>query len=945
MKLRVILFSFFLVSVSISFSQKPALDHSLYDSWESVGTQMISNDGKWIGFSINPQEGDRELFLYATDDDTRLNFQRGEKLTFTDDSRFAVFTIRPFYRDIKAVRDKKMKKEELPKDTLVIVDLHTREVTRIADIQSHQISEKESAILVYHVTPPEDEDKNRRKSKDHEPAPLYMTDLTTGNQFTYENVIKYTLSKRGNSLAIVTQDPQPEEQKDQKDDNQDNDQNEKQSKNHPLNTIQWIETSTGTDRTLISEEGDFTRFHFDDSGEKLIFVGTTSPKDDLSPAYQLYYFDTDREVVINNENNHLPEDWIISPHRTPRFSKDGNQLYFGIAPAPIPKDTSLNINDHAIVDIWSYKDDYLQSIQLNRLKRDLEKSYLAVSSVQTPDQFQPLGDEELENITLIDEGNADFVMTYSNTDSRLATQWLGSDRRDYYLIDNKTGQKTQFTDDLFGYASASPSGKYILYFDREKGNWYSFDTRTQSTKRLDDDIPVSLTDELWDLPDAPRAYGIAAWTDDDRSVLIKDRYDLWEIFPDGSQSPRNITRGMGRKNKITFETFHLDRDQKTLDRNTPILLSAFDHTSKQQGLFRMTIADDAEPEKIFMEDIWGIRSLQKAKNAEKYIYTKESYVKSPDLYVSEDFTEEKQLTKTNLQQENYNWGTAELVRWSSSTNQEAAGILYKPEDFDPNKKYPMIVYFYERLSDGLNRYIPPTPTPSRLNISFFVSNGYLVFAPDIAYTIGYPGRSAEEYVNSGVEYLKKNQWVDGEKIGIQGQSWGGYQVAHLITRTDMYAAAWSGAPVVNMTSAYGGIRWATGMNRQFQYEKTQSRIGKTLWEDLDLYIENSPLFHLDKVNTPVVIMANDDDGAVPWWQGIEMFTALRRLGKPSWMLNYNNDAHNLVKRQNRKDIQIRQQQFFDHYLKGAKAPAWMTQGIPATMKGKTWGFELTDEEP
>ena len=256
-----------------------------------------------------------------------------------------------------------------------------------------------------------------------------------------------------------------------------------------------------------------------------------------------------------------------------------------------------------------------------------------------------------------------------------------------------------------------------------------------------------------------------------------------------------------------------------------------------------------------------------------------------------------------------------------------------------------VVYFYEKNNEELHRYEAPAPTPSRLNIPYFTSNDYIVFVPDIAYKDGHPGKSAEEYINSGVKHLvKQNKWINADKIGIQGQSWGGYQVTHLITRTNMYAAAWAGAPVSNMTSAYGGIRWGTGMTRQFQYEKTQSRIGKTLWEDLDLYIQNSPIFYFDKVNTPVAVMHNDNDGAVPWYQGIEMYTALRRLNKPVWMLNYNNDEHNLMKRQNRKDIQIRQQQFFDYYLKDAKAPIWMTKGVPATSKGLEWGFELTDDK-
>lgn len=258
--------------------------------------------------------------------------------------------------------------------------------------------------------------------------------------------------------------------------------------------------------------------------------------------------------------------------------------------------------------------------------------------------------------------------------------------------------------------------------------------------------------------------------------------------------------------------------------------------------------------------------LTKAKHADDFIYTKSSYAKSPDVYVSSNLKKETQLSNINPQQPDYNWGTAELVSWTTPKGYKSKGILYKPEDFDPNKKYPMIVYFYEKLSDGLYNYIPPAPTPSRLNISFFVSRGYLVFAPDISYENGYPGPSAVEFINSGVEALKKNSWVDGAHIGIQGQSWGGYQVAYLITQTNMYAAAWAGAPVANMTSAYGGIRWESGVSREFQYEHTQSRIGATLWDKPELYIQNSPLFQLPKVNTPVVIMSNDADGAVPWYQ-------------------------------------------------------------------------------
>jgi dipeptidyl aminopeptidase/acylaminoacyl peptidase len=229
-----------------------------------------------------------------------------------------------------------------------------------------------------------------------------------------------------------------------------------------------------------------------------------------------------------------------------------------------------------------------------------------------------------------------------------------------------------------------------------------------------------------------------------------------------------------------------------------------------------------------------------------------------------------------------------------------------------------------------------------LNIPFYVSRGYIVVTPDIHYTKGHPAKDAYNAVVSAAQALAKKKWIDAKNIGIQGQSWGGIQVAQLITMTDMFKAAWAGAPVANMTSAYGGIRWESGVTRQFQYEKTQSRIGATLWERPDLYIENSPLFHVPKVKTPLVIMANDADGAVPWYQGIELFTAMRRLGKQVWMLNYNGEAHNLVERKNRKDIQVREQQYFDWLLKGAKPAKWITEGVPAVKKGKDWGLEIVD---
>lgn len=965
MKLKSLVYILFLVH-SFIFGQKKPLDHSVYDNWQNIGARKISNNGKWIGYSVDVQEGDSNLFLYSSSDKSTKKFSRATKMEFTNDSRFAVFQIRPLYKDIKAVKDKKLKQNKLTKDTLAIVDFATGKTEKIPNVKRFRIPEKGDSYIAYLLenlkdkssedsSAKEDGEDNNDEDKNAKPLQLVVRNLLDGKSTTYENVYRYEFSKNGKQLVFVTQKPEEKPSKDKKEkkDSLAAKSEEKKvtdkskPKKYALQTVQVVNLKTGKVEKISEMEGDFSQLSFDEEGDQLAFVGTSSAQNDLVKLYDLYYFNfkANKKETIRNDHAQMKKNWVVSENRFPKFSKNGKQLYFGVAPKPIAKDTAMIMNDHAIVDVWNYKDDYLQTIQLKELRNDLKKSYAAVLHTDKPNVFVNIDGEDLDTLQWVNEGNAAYVLGMSSKNNRISSQWEGSTKKSYFVIDNKTGERTEFIKNLNGSVTVSPLGNYIVIFDREKAMWLSYNVKTKQTVPLNSSLNVSFVDEEFDMPDFPYAYGIASWTDNDESVIIKDRYDLWEFFLNGSKKPKNITNSFGRKNKITFDTYDLDKDVKSVNRKSKIYLSAFNNITKANGIFSTSIHSASDPVKIQMENVWGYRSLQKAKNSEDYILVKESYTDSPDIFVSSNFINQQKLSETNPQQKQYNWGTDELVQWITPKGNPSTGILYKPENFDANKKYPMIVYFYEKLSDNLNRYVAPAPTPSRLNISYFVSNGYLVFTPDISYKEGFPGESAMEYINSGVEKLKENSWVDGSKIGIQGQSWGGYQVAYLIAHTNMYAAAWSGAPVVNMTSAYGGIRWSSGMNRQFQYEKSQSRLGKNLWEAPDLYIKNSPLFVMDKVSTPVVIMSNDRDGAVPWYQGIEMFTALRRLSKPVWLLNYNGDDHNLIKRQNRKDIQIREQQFFDYYLKGAKAPVWMTKGIPATQKGKDWGFELTDEKP
>jgi len=933
---RIFALLLFFCTAHTAWAQKKPLNHDVYDGWETISASAISDDGRFIYYVVSPQAGDGRLVVTTPENQQIGRIERASNARFSPNGEYIVAHIEPLYEETRQAKIKKKKADEMPKDSLAIFTLETAALQKIPFVKSYKMPEESGEYIAYITESPvvqtdtasansSDAEKPARKK----PQPvLHIRHLPSGADTTVERVDDYEFSADGKALVYVRK------------------AEEKDSVGADAG-IYYYDLAARQSRHISSGRGDYKNITFDDAATQLAFTADKGPGKSLQKAFKLYYFapGQDSAIVISSRTtNGMPEGWHVSGDGDIRFSKNGEKLFFGIAPVPRVKDTTLVEFEHANVDIWHWKDDYLQTQQLVNLKREQNRSYLAVTYPRQGRSVIPLADEQLRDTRLTKDADNIYVLATTDEGRRIETQWRTGAFQDIYAVSTIDGSRKKVAEQVRGRVSISPSGNYIIWFNREDGNWYSHDIQAGKTAHLNADLPVSFADEDNDVPDDPDDYGIAGWSEDDEEVFIYDKYDIWAFHPDGSDR-RLVTNGAGRSSQITFRYEDMEERRSArqwraagiIDTKEPLILSAFNHITKERGWFRTDGDRSRDPKEMVMGP-HRYQQARRASGARTYIYTKENYVSPPDIYVSANFVKETKLSSINPQQQQYNWGTAELVRWTTPNGHAAEGILYKPEDFDPAKKYPVISYFYEKLSDGLYNYIPPAPTPSRLNISFFVSNGYIVFAPDIHYEIGHPGRSAEEYVNSGMEELKKQPWVDGDKLGIQGQSWGGYQVAHLITRTDMYAAAWAGAPVVNMTSAYGGIRWQSGMSRQFQYERTQSRIGATLWENPELYIENSPLFHLPNVTTPVVIMHNDADGAVPWYQGIEMFTALRRLQKPVWFLNYNGEAHNLMHRQNRKDIQRRELEFFDHFLKGKPAAPWIEHGVPAIHKGIDWGF-------
>jgi dipeptidyl aminopeptidase/acylaminoacyl peptidase len=681
----------------------------------------------------------------------------------------------------------------------------------------------------------------------------------------------------------------------------------------------------------------YAKLSFSESGERFAFVvdsDTTKVQIRPNEIYTWHEGSTSVNKLLDNTNT--PDGYLVSSDGDVTFSEDETKLYFGLRLPPVIKDTTLLKDEIVNVEVWTYNEPRLYTVQELQVKNDTIKSFKTVYNFKLDKLFQ-IGEKDFPNVELTDKGNAQMALVNTTTPYELESQWTGRRLKDYALINTNTGAKKLVLKKTPN-ADLSPKAHYVFGYNEIDTTWFAYNIKTETYKELTKG--KGFYNELNDSPNYPRSYGSAGWLENDKDILLYDRYDIWKFNPDTGVGT-NLTNG--RSNKTVYRYIKLDEDAINISSKSKWLLSTFNETSKSAGFVEFDPKNNTIKELEFGPYVYSRPT--KAKLSNKLIFTRESFNDFPNLRSTDlKFEDQHILSDANPQQKDFNWGNVELVNWTSLDGIPLTGLLVKPENFDPHKKYPMIVNFYERSSEGIHRHRPPSYVRSTISYSYFASRGYVIFNPDIVYREGYPGESAFNCVISGINSIIEKGFIDKDNIGVQGHSWGGYQIAYLVTKTDIFKAAESGAPVPNMISAYGGIRWWTGLSRQFQYEHTQSRIGGTPWEYPLRYIENSPIFNIDKINTPLLIMHNDADGHVPWYQGIEFFVSLRRLSKPAWFLNYNGEPHWPLKYQNRKDFTLRMAQYFDYYLKGESMPVWMEKGVPAIEKGINQGYELKTED-
>ncbi len=901
-----------------------------FDSWRSLQNQQLSDDGKWLVYASFPEEGDGELIIrnlangaeqyvpagvrpptpppnYASPNPEERPEPRGLTIQFTPDSRYLVSTSFASKADIEQARKEKRANSAMSKGGLIIIDLAADAVARLPNIRSFGLAEQSSEYLAYLAEPPPSQAEPTPSTQSRRPAvrpefgsPLVLRKLSDGSERTFPDVTEFLFTKDGKQLVYTVS-----------------------ARNQDSNGVFALDLGTAAKpRTVLSGKGKYTRLAFDDKQERLALLSDRDEKN----RFKLYLWNRKSENA--EELIAATTDMPFSDKAPIAFSKDGSRLFAGTAPARKTfEETESNTpaEERVSVDLWHWKDDRIQPMQMVRASTERDRSYRAVYVFKDRRLIQ-LADEHMPEFIAGDSG--EWALGSDDREYRPLAEY-GERYSDGYLVNTATGERKLVAKRHIGALSLSPDARFSLYFDGV--DWNTISIPEGRLVNLTATLPVKFSREDRDTPGNPASWGNAGWAKSGREVLLNDQYDIWQVKPDGSGAA-NLTAGYGRKHHLQLRYVKLDPKEKSIDPAKPLLLRAEDQENYDTGFFITRLNSRDEPRQL-IRSTKTLGAPIKAKNADVLALTISTFEEFPDLYITNsEFRDFTRVTDANPQKKDLLWGTSELISFRNSDGVPLKAAVYKPENFSPAKKYPMIVYIYERLSQNVKHFADPRPSNS-INIAHYVSNGYVVVEPDIVYTTGYPGPSAIQCVLPAVQAVVDKGYIDENAIGIQGHSWGGYQIAYMITQTNRFKAAAAGAVVANMTSAYNGIRWGPGLPRQFQYEKQQSRIGGSLWEYPMRFILNSPIFQADRIRTPLLMMHNDADDAVPWYQGIEFYLSLRRLGKEVYMFNYNGEPHNLRRRANQKDYTLRMQQFFDHYLKGAPEPEWMKRGIPYLEKG------------
>ena len=927
--------------------------------FRSIVAPQLSDNGKWLAYSAQPDRGNSTYHVQSIDGDITYQVNFGSSGVFSDDGKYIAIMVdvdlltkeqtakkdkkklkksleiielasgkRVTYKNIESFalsdnssflaflsENKKDKSAEKKADDVQAapIDNKVNATTEVAQVITKNSDETAPAIETQEKP---DADKVKLFNKKRIKNTLTLVNLTTFDKQQINNVDSFSFSPKKPVLvySLSTED----------------------GKN---NTLKSVDLNNAKTTSIITKENaSFNNFSWDSKGENIAFTQGDFSKEIDKRAHQvkIWQAKSNKLTKVKYKN---PK-WFVSDYNDLTWSKDDERLFFGFKQVDVtkpridtkPESQSDLYNKDKLtagrsLQIWHGDDALIKTNEKYQLNKDKKHLYTAVYHVDDKDLVR-LANEKIIRVKATNNENA--VIATTDLNYRKLRTWEGF-FSDYYITDLESGKASLIAEKLSSYTKVelSESGRYATYF--KDGHYWLFDRNKNKTSNLTKGLTTSFSDEDHDYPSKAPGYGIAGWLEDDEGVLVYDKFDIWLLTLNAKDS-KCLTCEQGRPNSLQFRINQLDEERDYFKVEEQLLLTSYNDEHKNYGFYQLKLKDKSLTK--LREENKKFKFISKAKKADKVLFSREDFNEFPDLWVSDlNPANGKKLTDVNPQKEHFLWGQPELVEWNSTMGEKHQGVLIKPANYVEGVKYPVVVYYYRLFSQRMYEF-NAMKVNHRPNFPYYTSNGYAIFLPDVHFEVGTPGHSTNKSILPGIQKIIDMGVADKNAIGLHGHSWSGYQTLHSITQTDMFAAAVSSAPVSNMTSAYSGIRLGTGLARQFQYEQGQSRIGASMFERRDLYIENSPVFFADRINTPLLMQFGDIDDAVPWQQGIEMYLAMRRLEKNVILLQYEGEPHHLKKYPNKVDYTIKMKQYFDHYLKGKPAPSWMVDGEAYQQKAK-----------
>jgi dipeptidyl aminopeptidase/acylaminoacyl peptidase len=872
-----------------------------YGKIETLGASALSPDGKWVAYDFRRNSGGSELRYRALSAPGEQSVRSACAPTFSSNSRWLLYTMSSDTSCNAGGGGRGRgggggpppatgRGASPPRYKVGIVDLRSGRTISLQDVQSYSLSKNGSYVALRRYPPA------GRQSRG---ADLVVRDLEQGTDLSFGNVADFAWSDDGSLLAMTID-----------------------VEGKTGNAVQLLNVGTGAIRALDAgdvlyaglawrpKSDDLAAFRsrvdsgfVDTSYTVLSWRGLATPR----PAKLTYEFSTD---------NAFPQGMRVAAYRAPQWSEDGKVLFFGIAPrepkaAPMPRG-----QQPARVEVWHWKDLRQYHQQDRQSQQDRQKTQLVAWSLGT-NKLARLADDSLESVQLSEDERVAFA---SDERPYFTEAISGRQFRDVYRVDLVTGKREMVITKTAFPATVSAGGRYLLY--TQGGHWWSYDLTNGTRANLTAKVNTSFVNMEDDHPvPERRPYGVAGWTTGDKTVILYDRFDLWQASPDGSGAHR-LTRG--REDTTVYRLESLDPDARTIDPSKPLILSAAGEWSKKSGYARLAIGQ--APQRLLWVDK-NVSRLEKAKNADVFAYVAQTYQESPNVFVSGPaMTDATQISHTNAFLSDFAWGKQVLMDYTNGHGDKLQMMLTYPADYRPGVKYPMVVYYYEKLSQGFHQFVVPSERAT-YNTTVFSQNGYFVLRPDIVFRAREPGYSGLDCVTSAVKTVLATGMIDPGRVGNMGHSWGGYQSAfYAVHGKGMFAATIAGAPLTNLISMYGYTSFNTGLPETAHFETGQERMQVPLWEDPQAYIRNSTVFAVDSLQTPLLLEEGDADGNVNYWQSMELYNFGRRLGKNVVFLIYNDENHGVARPESQMDYHRRQLEWFNHYLKGAPPATWITHG-------------------